>query len=186
MLVVFTPQGSQMGSTNSCFHEAWAEPVWLMWQCKCNAVTHADICSCKHIMSIHKLLHTCTWARTDFLALYQSRNFSRIEELSSTCMPTCVIKSLIIWSIRIKFTAPASVFVFPFKPYFLCNRETIDLRGKWVVKEQELMTHAVQSMPPGLTWHYCRRPFLFQNRPISHLHTPVNQLTALIVVSSTF
>lgn len=35
-----------------------------------------QICSHKHIMSTHKLVHTCTWVSTDFLAFYQSRAFS--------------------------------------------------------------------------------------------------------------
>lgn len=47
-----------------------------------------QICSCKHIMSVHKLLRTCTWTSTHFLALYQSRNFSRIFPESTTSMLT--------------------------------------------------------------------------------------------------
>lgn len=39
-----------------------------------------QICSHKHIMSTHKLVHTCTWVSTDFLAFYQSRSFFRIQE----------------------------------------------------------------------------------------------------------
>lgn len=46
MWVMFMPQGSQMGSPNSCLHEAWADPVWRSWhanQYKCSEVAHADM-----------------------------------------------------------------------------------------------------------------------------------------------
>lgn len=46
MWVMFTPRGSQMGSTNSCFHEAWTDLVWLTWhanQFKRTEVTGSDM-----------------------------------------------------------------------------------------------------------------------------------------------
>ena len=111
MLVVFMPRGSQMGSTNSCFHEARAEPAWLMWQCKCNAVTHADICSCKHVMSIHKLLHTHAHGRgRTFWRLTRGGALPESRDLSSTCTPTCVRKGSIIW-LFFRRNVPASVSV---------------------------------------------------------------------------